>query len=147
MAQSLYDALGVPKTASQDEIKKAYRTLARELHPDRNPGDAAAEARFKEVSAAYEVLKDPEKRAQYDRVGSTNGRGGFDPAAAGFDFGNVDLGDLGDLFGGLFGGGARSRASRPRPEKGPDLEAHVTVSFEDALRGVETRIPVEVTSA
>jgi molecular chaperone DnaJ len=146
VAPSLYDTLGVPKTASQDEIKKAYRKLARELHPDRNPGDDAAEARFKEVSAAYEVLKDAEKRQQYDRFGSANGRPGFDPGAAGFDFGNVDLGDLGDLFGGLFGGG-RARTSRPRPEKGADLEAHVTVSFDDALAGVETRIPVEVTAA
>ena len=147
MAQSLYDALGVPKTASQDEIKKAYRKLARELHPDRNPGDDAAEARFKEISAAYEVLKDPEKRQQYDRFGSSNGRPGFDPGAAGFDFGTVDLGDLGDLFGGLFGGGRTRGTSRPRPEKGPDLEAHVTVSFDDALSGIETRIPVEVTAA
>jgi molecular chaperone DnaJ len=143
----LYESLGVKKDASQDEIKKAYRKLARELHPDRNPGDAAAEARFKEISAAYEVLKDAEKRKQYDQFGATNGRGGFDPGAAGFDFGNVDLGDLGDLFGGLFGGGARTRATRPRPQKGADLEAHVTVSFDDALRGIETRIPVEVTAA
>jgi molecular chaperone DnaJ len=145
---SLYDTLGVPKTASQDEIKKAYRKLARELHPDRNPGDDAAEARFKEISAAYEVLKDPEKRQQYDRFGSANGRPGFDPGAAGFDFGNVDLGDLGDLFGGLFGGRAgRGGARRAEPERGADLEVPVSVSFEDSLRGLETKIPVQVTTA
>ncbi|HSL66343.1 MAG TPA: molecular chaperone DnaJ [Gaiellaceae bacterium] len=149
MARSLYDALGVPKTASQDELKKAYRKLARELHPDRNPGDEAAEARFKEVQAAYDVLKDPEKRKQYDTFGSANGRGGpnFGPGGFNVNVGDFDLGDLGDLFGGLFGGGGRGRTGRPQPAKGADLEAHVTVSFEDALRGVETRIPVEVTTA
>jgi molecular chaperone DnaJ len=148
---SLYEALGVPKTASQEEIKKAYRKLAREFHPDRNPGDAAAEARFKEVQAAYDVLKDPEKRKQYDAFG--NGRpGGFPPGGGGrvnVDFGDFDLGDLGDLFGGLFGGGgARGRGgARRTAQRGPDVEAVVNLSFEDSLRGLETRIPVEVTTA
>src|ERR671938_1642864 len=100
MPKTLYDSLGVQKNASQDEIKKAYRKLVRQYHPDRNPGDAAAEARFKEVQAAYDVLSDPEKRKQYDRFGSANGRPG--PGGGGnIRFEEYDLGDLGDLFGGL----------------------------------------------
>jgi molecular chaperone DnaJ len=145
--RSLYDALGVPKTASQEEIKKAYRKLAREFHPDRNPGDEAAEARFKEVQAAYDVLKDPEKRKQYDAFG--NGRPG-PGQRVNVDFGDFDLGDLGDLFGGLFGGGtARGRrgGGRQAAQRGADVEAVVNLSFEDSLRGLETRIPVEVTAA
>ena len=145
MAKTLYEALGVPKNASQDEIKKAYRKLARESHPDRNPGDAAAEARFKEVQAAYDVLKDPEKRKQYDAFGSSNGRRG--PAGgggAGFDF---DLGDLGDLFGGLFGAGRAGGRARPQANRGADVEAVVSLSFEDSLKGVETRIPVDLETA
>jgi molecular chaperone DnaJ len=144
-AKSLYDALGVPKNASQEEIKKAYRKLARESHPDRNPGDDAAEARFKEVQAAYDILKDPEKRKQYDAFGNGRRPGGFRPGAGGV---NVDFGDfdLGDLFGGLFGGGT-TRGARPTPQRGADLEAVVNLSFEDSLRGLETRIPVEVDAA
>src|ERR1051326_3497772 len=101
MAKSLYETLGVSKNASQDDIKKAYRKLVREVHPDRNPGN---EERFKEVQGAYDVLSDPDKRAQYDRFGSANGRGpgGGGPGATTFDFGDFDLGDI---FGGLFGGG------------------------------------------
>src|SRR5687768_18522245 len=96
---SLYDTLGVPKNASADEIKKAYRKLARQHHPDANPGDEAAEAKFKEVQTAYDVLSDAEKRKQYDAFGSTNGRMGGAPGGGGqfADF------DLSDLFGGLFG--------------------------------------------
>jgi molecular chaperone DnaJ len=152
MAKSLYDSLGVSKDASADEIKKAYRKLVREYHPDKNPGDAAAEERFKEVQTAYDVLSDAEKRKQYDRFGSTNGRG---PTMGG-DNVNVDfdLGDLGDLFGNIFGGGgggfgrgAGRRQARPQPVRGNDVEAHVNLSFEDSLRGIETKIPVEIDTA
>jgi molecular chaperone DnaJ len=142
--KSLYESLGVAKNASQDEIKKAYRKLARQYHPDKNPGDKDAEDRFKEIQAAYDVLSDPEKRKSYDAFGSANGRGGpgggFNwSATEGFDFGN--LGDLGDLFGGLFGGGARARGE-PATQRGNDVEVQVNLSFEDALRGIETKIPV-----
>src|ERR671933_1335709 len=107
--KNLYETLGVAKNASADDIKKAYRKLARQYHPDKNPGDKAAEERFKEVQAAYDVLSDPDKRKQYDRLGSANDARGFDPRN--FDFGGgttFDLGDLGDLFGGIFGGGGGS---------------------------------------
>jgi molecular chaperone DnaJ len=150
---TLYDTLGVKKDASADEIKKAYRKLAAQYHPDKNPGDASAEEKFKEVQSAYDVLSEPEKRKQYDTVGSADGRGGFDPRN--FDFGSGgnfrvgDLGDFGDLFGGLFGGRAgRAGGTRPqRPEPGNDIEVEVRLSFEDSLRGLETKIPVEVTTA
>src|ERR1043165_3996466 len=98
--KDLYETLGVSRGASQDEIKKAYRKLARRHHPDANPGDAAAEERFKEVQTAYDVLSDAEKRKAYDRYGSTNGRGPGGPGPN-VDFGNVDFGDLGDILGGI----------------------------------------------
>ena len=143
-ARSLYDALGVSKAASQDEIKKAYRKLVRQYHPDKNPGDKEAEERFKEVQAAYDVLSDPDKRKQYDAFGSGDGRG-F-PGGARVDF---DFGDIGDLFGGfgglgdIFGRGAQ----RQRSGRGADLEVEVSLSFEDSLRGIETKIPVEAEAA
>ncbi len=145
MSTSLYETLGVAKNASADEIKKAYRKLARQHHPDANPGDQEAEERFKEVQNAYDVLSDSEKRKQYDAYGSTNGRpgpgGGFNwNASEGFDFGN--LGDLGDILGGMFGGGMRGARPEPRGQRGNDVEVQVNLSFEDALRGVETKIPV-----
>ncbi|HKH32107.1 MAG TPA: molecular chaperone DnaJ [Gaiellaceae bacterium] len=138
----LYGRLGVAKNASADEVKKAYRKLARENHPDRNPGDSAAEERFKEVQAAYDVLSDPEKRKQYDAFGSANGR----PGPGGFNAGDFDLGDLGGLFGDLFSGSrfGRGRQREPAGRRGADLEAEVRLSFEDSLRGIETRIPVDV---
>ena len=140
--RSPYEVLGVPKTAPDDEIKKAYRKLAREYHPDRNPGDADAEERFKEVQGAYDTLSDPEKRRAYDSFG-TAGPGGFPGGAAGgARFEDFDLGDLGDLLGGMFGGGARRQGARA-PIRGDDLETRVRVSFEDSLEGVQVRVPVE----
>jgi molecular chaperone DnaJ len=144
---TLYDTLGVSKNASTEEIKKAYRKLAAKYHPDRNPGDASAEEKFKEVQNAYDVLADPEKRKQYDTFGSANGRPGFDPRNFNFEGGDFTFTDLGDLFGGLFGGRGGTRTQRRQPERGADVEVQVNVSFEDSLRGLETKIPVDVTTA
>src|SRR5713101_3780369 len=146
---TLYDTLGVKKGASADEIKKAYRKLAAKYHPDKNPGDEAAEEKFKEVQNAYDTLSDAEKRKQYDAFGTANGRRttGFDPRDfGGGNFTINDLGDLGDLFGGIFNRGQAGRARRPQPERGADIEIPVSLSFEDSLRGLETKIPVEVRS-
>ncbi|MHB8339706.1 MAG: molecular chaperone DnaJ [Mycobacteriales bacterium] len=144
-----YAALGVPKTATAAEVKRAYRKLARQLHPDKNPGDSKAEARFKDVSAAYDVLSDDARRKEYDEARALFGSGGFrgprpgaaaGGAAGGFPFdlgdlmGNARSGGLGDLFGGLFGGTGRG------PQRGQDLAAEVTISFEDALRGLLTAV-------
>ena len=147
--RSPYEILGVAKGASADEIKKAYRKLAREYHPDRNPGDASAEERFKEVQGAYDLLSDPEKRKQYDTFGSANGRGGFQGGNVNFgDFNVGDLGDLGDLFGGFFGGrGGRAGGGRTRGRRGSDVEVEINLSFEDSLKGVETKIPVTLETA
>jgi molecular chaperone DnaJ len=148
--KDLYSALGVAKGASADEIKKAYRKLAREYHPDKNPGDASAEERFKEVQHAYDVLSDAEKRKQYDQFGSADGRRGFEPGSGGFnytgDFNVGDLGDLGDIFGDIFGRGRGAR-QESRAQRGADLEVQVSLSFEDSLRGIETKIPVQVETA
>jgi molecular chaperone DnaJ len=148
-----YQVLGVPKNASAAEIKKAYRKLAQDFHPDRNRGNKDAEERFKEISAAYDVLGDAEKRKSYDQVRemSSSGFGGGFPGGgfpgAGGQRVNVggftveDLGDLGDLFGGLFGGGRR-RGRRAEPARGSDLETEVRVSFDDAMHG--STVPVKI---
>jgi molecular chaperone DnaJ len=154
-----YQTLGVSKNASQDEIKKAFRKLARQHHPDKNPGDKASEEKFKEISRAYETLSDPEKRTQYDemsRLGAFGpGAGGFRPGAGGsqgFDpsmFGQggaqFDMGDLGDILGNLFGGaaGGAGRGRRRTAERGADLQVAVTISFDDSLHGVTVRVPIE----
>jgi len=145
MARSPYDVLGVPRTATDDEVKKAYRKLARENHPDANQGDAAAEERFKEIQSAYDVLSEPEKRKQFDTFGANGARGGGPggPGPGGFSYENVDLSDLLGQFGGIFGRGAGRRA-RPQPERGADLESRVRLSFEDALAGAQVRVPVEI---
>jgi molecular chaperone DnaJ len=136
VAKSLYESLGVSKNASQDELKKAYRKLVREVHPDRNPGN---EERVKEVQGAYDVLSDPEKRKQYDRFGSLDGQPG-PGAGTTFDFGDFDLGDI---FGGIFNRGG-NRQQPQRGQRGNDVEVEVRVSFEDALQGVQTTVPVQL---
>ena len=149
-AKNLYDVLGVAKNASADEIKKAYRKLARTHHPDANQGDKAAEERFKQVQTAYDVLSDPEKRKAYDRFGSTNGRGAPGPGGVNVDFGDFDWsGDLGDILGGIFGNvrGGGGRRARPQQTRGADVETEVRLSFEDSLRGAEAKVPVELTVA
>ncbi|HEU0024732.1 MAG TPA: molecular chaperone DnaJ [Thermoleophilaceae bacterium] len=131
-----YKTLGVDRKATDDEIKKAYRRLARQYHPDRNPGDTAAEDRFKEVQEAYSVLSDPEKRRSYDSGGGMFG-GGFDPGAFRGGFGG--FGDiLSDLFTGSRGGGGATA----RPERGRDLETDVHISFDQAMSGAQ--VPVSV---
>ncbi len=146
--KDLYDVLSVSRSASQEEIKKAYRKLARRYHPDRNPDDRAAEERFKEIQAAYDVLGDPKKRKEYDELGSRifAGGEGFDPGA----FRDAQFGDfdLGDILGGLFGRqGGRQGAGRSRGRRGRDIEATVNLSFDEAVHGATVRVPVEVTTA
>src|SRR6476469_9018910 len=133
MPASLYDTLGVKKGASAEEIKKAYRKLARQYHPDTNQGDKTAEERFKQVQNAYDVLSDDEKRKSYDRFGSANGRGAPGPGGVNVDFGDLDWsGNLGDIFGGrfgdIFGGGATRGRPRAQPVRGADVETEVRLS-------------------
>ncbi|MGY6500083.1 MAG: molecular chaperone DnaJ [Acidimicrobiales bacterium] len=136
-----YSVLGVAKDAPQKEITSAYRKLARELHPDANPGDAKAEERFKEVSAAYDVVGDAEKRKEYDEVRRMGPMaGGVGGGPGGFTFSSDDLGDL---FGGLFNRRGGATAGRPRgsgPQRGADLEAELHLAFLDAVRGVTTEV-------
>jgi molecular chaperone DnaJ len=149
MAQrDLYDVLGVDRKASADEIKKAYRKLARRYHPDRNPGDEASEERFKEVQGAYDVLSDADKRKQYDR-GGLFGAGRPGGAGGGAGGGFADAGSFSDILSNLFGGGSGGAAGgrttggrRPRAEKGRDLEAEVSITFDQALEGAQ--IPLAV---
>lgn len=142
-----YEVLEVDKNASEDEIKKAYRKKAKQYHPDLNPGDKTAEAKFKEANEAYEVLSDSNKKARYDQYGHAGvdpnygaGGGGFG-GAGGFDF---DLGDLfGNIFGGGFGGGFGGRQANPNaPRRGDDVQTRVTVSFEDAAKGCKRRVDI-----
>jgi DnaJ-class molecular chaperone len=164
--QNLYELLGVARDADADTIRKAYRKLARQYHPDVNPGDAAAEERFKEISRAYDVLSDTDKRSQYDEFGEAALEGGFDAEAArraretfgahfgrqagggpGSFSGDFSFGNLDDLLGGVFHrfGGAPPRHARPA--RGPDLHASITLDFADAARGGEQRVSVGRPSA
>ncbi len=148
-----YKTLGVERKASPDEIKKAYRKLARRYHPDTNPGDASAEERFKEVSEAYDVLSDAEKRKQYDRGGSLFGAGspfGGSPGGAGGNGGAADAGFgdiLSDLFGSATGGRRRSGTrTRPQAERGRDLETEISISFAQAVAGAQVPVAVATQS-
>jgi len=142
-----YEILGVPRTANEKELKAAYRKLARKYHPDVNPGDKTAEANFKEVSEAFGVLSDPEKRAKYDQVGHEAFGAGFDPQqGVKIDFEDLGLGDLSDLFdlfgwgGGARGGGGRGRR---RAGRGADVQLEMSLSFADAIHGttMDLRLP------
>src|SRR5690348_16331652 len=151
-APDYYKTLGVGKNASDEEIKKAYRKLARQYHPDRNAGDKKAEERFKEISQAHDVLSDPEKRKAYDRGGGAFGGfgmpGGFDPSSFGGGFGDI----LSNLFGGAGGGGAggaggRTRAGgvrggRAQAQRGRDLETEVSLTFDQAVDGAQVPLAV-----
>lgn len=137
-----YEVLGVARDASEEEIKKAYRRLTRQLHPDVNKDDPEAETKFKELNEAYGVLSNSELRARYDQVGQA----GFDPSAGGGDFGGgfpggFDFGDLGSIFEAFFGGGG-PRPTRPGPERGPDLQVEVTLSLKEVASGVAREIEI-----
>lgn len=131
MSADLYEILEVDRTASAEELKRAYRRLARQYHPDANPGDPQAEARFKEISQAYEILSDPERRENYDRFGADGGPG-FNPFGAG------SVQDIFDMF---FGGMAGNQ-SRGGPQPGPDAQMSTTISFDDAAFGVAKELTV-----
>jgi molecular chaperone DnaJ len=143
-----YQVLGVPRNATQAAVKKAYRKLAQKFHPDASPGNKEAEERFKEISAAYDVVGDEEKRKRYDQVRdmATSSGAGFPGGSPGgrvrFEDAGFDVGDLSDLLGGLFGGSRRRRAARTARVRGADLETDVTVSFDEAMSG--TAVPVRI---
>ena len=141
-----YEVLGVSRGASEDEIKKAYKKMARKYHPDLNPGDKTAEEKFMEVNEAYEVLSDADKKARYDQYGHAGvdpnfGAGGF---GGGFD-GSFDFGDLGDIFGSFFGGGfGGGRRTNPNaPQRGESIRMSIAISFEEAAFGCEKAVTVE----
>ena len=141
-----YEVLGVSKNASDADIKRAYRKLAKENHPDLHPGDKACEARFKEANEAYEVLSNPDKKAKYDQFGfagvdpNYGGAGGY---GGGFT-GDFDFGDLGDIFGSFFGGGfGGGQARRNGPVRGETIRTSVSISFEEAAFGCEKEVVIE----
>lgn len=147
-----YEVLGIQRGAGDQEIKKAFRKMAKKYHPDANPGDKEAEEKFKEVNEAYEVLSDPQKKAAYDQYGHSAfeqggmGGGGFSGGFGGFsgmDMGDIFSGIFGDGFGDIFGGG-RSRSSRSGPQRGSDLQMSMTISFEESMFGCKKEVNIPV---
>ena len=136
-----YEVLGVDRNASADDLKKAYRVLAKKYHPDMHPGDKEAEEKFKEASEAYSVLSDDNKRKQYDQFGHAAFENGGGGGAGGFDFSGMDMGDIfGDIFGDFFGGGSRSRRANNGPMKGANIRTSVRISFEETVTGTEKEV-------
>jgi molecular chaperone DnaJ len=136
-----YEILGLQKGSGEDEIKKAFRKLAIQYHPDKNKGNKEAEEKFKEINEAYQVLSDPEKKAQYDQFGTTDFNGGFGGGYdGGFDF--SDIGGFGDIFDSFFGGGFSGRRRRTGPERGADIEYTITLTFEEAVFGAEKEVQI-----
>ncbi|OPJ63843.1 molecular chaperone DnaJ [Clostridium oryzae] len=143
-SKDYYEVLGLQKGASEDDIKKAFRKLAIKYHPDKNKGNKEAEEKFKEINEAYQVLSDPQKKAQYDQFGTADfsGAGGFDGGFGNFDF--SDMGGFGDIFDTFFGGSGFSSRSRRRnaAERGSDIETTINLTFEEAVFGVEKEISI-----
>ncbi|MBR3640407.1 MAG: molecular chaperone DnaJ [Oscillibacter sp.] len=139
-----YEVLGLGKSATEEEIKKAYKKLARKYHPDLNPDNKEAEEKFKEVNEAYEVLSDPEKKSRYDQFGFAGVDPNFGAGAGGGYAGGFDFGDLGDIFGSFFGGfGAQTRRNPNAPQRGDSIRLALTISFEEAAFGCKKDVTVE----
>jgi molecular chaperone DnaJ len=146
MDKDFYKLLGVDRKATDVDIKKAYRKLARKYHPDLNPGSKTAEAKFKEIQEAYSVLSDPKKKRQYDQFGFVgnapppgSGRGAYSSGFDGFDFSNIGTSSFGDFFQNIFGGTAHPQQKKTR-RKGENLHYTMKLSFDDAINGIKTRI-------